>query len=292
MATATLPSRRRLAVVGLYSIVFGVTLAGFQAHTMRYAFSSIPVPYTILCAAVIGFTIALLSDGVWESILLVIGTALVGGAGTVVLVAVPVITVPDLPTVEANAMMMNGVAESVLFTALSAAIMTIGAVVGRFLLVEELLDRTAVDSSNGTHALVLALLIASLVLSGTLAINYTSAVEQRDVDATVTELTGDGDEITVTIELENRLQGTLVVDRAFLRITADEGQVETSRHEEQRISAGETGTVTVTTTCEQFENEGLAGDRLSVEGTLYVEAFNDFDTRTTVEPAEFDNPCA
>lgn len=282
--------RDRYPLLVVQILVLGFAMAGLQANTARYAFGSIPLPYTIVLAPVVGFLISRWTRNISEVLLVLSGTAAVGFVSTVAVLASPVY-LADVSTLEANVLVMDAVPTSIVYTGLSTVTAVAGLILGTIGDRENLLRGTRFDSGRVLSVIAAAMLVLGLVLAATVAVNYASTVDQRDVVAHADDLSGDEDGVAVTIELENRLAGTLAIDSAVIGFSSA-GERETwSTFPDERVDSGDTGTITVEVTCAELDEEGITGAELEIDGDVHVSAFNDYDTRASIDSTTFENPC-
>ncbi|MFW5948093.1 MAG: hypothetical protein ACOCSD_00655 [Halolamina sp.] len=277
--------RRPLVLTGAV-LLLSVFLIGLQTNTLRYEYGSVPIPYLVVLAPLAGLVAYQWVRDLREALLLLVGVVAVTGVGTVAVLSAPVF-LQSLSIPEQNLLVGNALGESLLFTALSLVLVAAGMAVAALLSQEFEVGLPP----RGSVAVAMALLLVGGALVGTIGLNFSSAVEQRDVEATVESVDGDGDEVIVSLDVANRLRAPLEVESVTLRLGSGT-PVSVTDFPDVTIPPDDRRTVTVHTTCGELAEDGLdETDDVTVRGQVQTTAFNEYDARIPVAESTVDLGC-
>lgn len=277
---------RRTLVLVAAVVVLSTFLVGLQTNTLRYVYSTFPVPYLVVLAPLVGLVGYYWVTDMRETLLFLAGITVVTGVGTVAVLAAPVF-LQELSIPEQNLLVGNALGESLLFTGLSLVLVSAGMAVSALAQNEA----GVVLPRRGSIALAVVFLLVGGVLVGTLALNFSSAVDQRGVEATVESVDGGDGEVILGLAVENRLTQPLEIESVTLRLGSGT-PVSVTDFPDASIPPDERQTVTVDVDCEELSEEGLDSTAdVTVRGQVQSNAFNDYDVRIPVAETTVDLPC-
>lgn len=268
-------------------LVVSVALLGLQVQTARYAYGTVPIPYTVVLAPLLGIVVYFWTASTSETITALLGAAFLTGVGTVVVLATPMF-VQELAVPQENVILMGAVQEAIGYTALGGALLAAGAVVGT--IARHSID-LELDRGRSVVIAVVCLLVGAL-LAGSIVLNLSSAVDQSGVEAEVESIDSTDGELDVRIGVENRLTDELRISSANLQLSDGGTPVSVSGFPGETISSGERDTVTLHTSCADLEDGGLGdAEQLRITGQLYAESFNAYEFQISVADTTVDGPC-
>lgn len=268
-------------------LVISVALLGLQVQTARYAYGSVPIPYTVVLAPLLGIVVYFWTTSTSETITALLGAAFLTGVGTVAVLATPMF-VQELAVPQENVILMGAVQEAIGYTALGGALLAAGAVVGT--VARHSID-LELDRGRSVVIAVVCLLVGAL-LAGSIVVNLSSSVDQSDVEAEVESIESVEETIEIRIGVENRLTDELRINSGNLQLSDGGTPVSVSGFPGETISSGDRGTVTLQTSCADLEDGGLGdADDIRITGLLYAESFNAYEFRISVAETTVEDPC-
>lgn len=273
------PRRRRLAVVAVAPLL-GLSVAGLVAHTLLYRFGTVPVPFVVFGAVVVGAVLARWTRTLGEAIAAVGVAAATALAGAAWALAWPPIAAGGLSTAAANAIVVDAVSRAFVFVGLASVLVAFGMVVTT-VLEQEVFEGTA--PTQQLAAVTLAVVLVSVALGGTVVVNYAAATDARDATAAVDRVRVVDDEVRAFVAVPGALNRELTVESIVVEVSVDGDRVTGRRVTGGTVPPGQWGVFRVT-----LPAEDVFGERDRVEATVtgyvYVSAYNGYEARFTIEP--------
>lgn len=267
--------------------VFATLVAGFQVQLLRYEYGTIPVRYLMVFIPIVGIFSYLSADDISENLIYLIGTMSLSLVLTTAVLSAPLF-LRTTSLAEQNILLGNALASTVIFTGLSGVLFACG--IGGGILIRK---ATGLHLSQRQFiAVAIVFLVLGSFLLGNVALNLTSAVDQREVEAEIETVERTPDALAVRIHVENRLRDRMEIESVTIQFQESTYPVSVSGFPDRTIPAGKEGSFVIETSCEELESEGVNRySDVAVGGQVLATSFNEYDVRISIEKREIDLPC-
>ncbi|MDY6818339.1 MAG: hypothetical protein SVG88_06720 [Halobacteriales archaeon] len=282
---------RQWIALPLVAVLLGTTVGGLLAHTLLYQYGSLPVPYLVGVSPLVGLLLYWWTDSLWEVLVTLFLVTIVAFLTAVAVFSTPLYVLENTTVVESNLLLLNSIAQTILFSGLTAILLAVGIIIASFLFREGLLPDTW-RAYRGQLTLQLAVVTLVVVLigagvTGTLVRNYGSAVEQGTEAVDVGEVTvvESNNQLRSSLVVRNRLAEPMTIDSYLVHywINGSNEPLTDRGFPNRQIPAEDTGVVWVGIDADPaFELAGSDTAAVRITGFVYVTGFNGYRVRLDI----------